>query len=75
MHYELNNGDGWLQLGSVAVLRNENSKHTFIEVAFSKLDLLGSAEGHLRRWHEGLRFGFSFAINDGDEAAAPQGQP
>ena len=73
VHYELNNGDGWLQLGSVAVLRNENSKHTFIEVAFSKLDLLGSAAAHTSRWGEGLTFGFSFLVNDGDETNTQQG--
>ena len=73
VHYELNNGDGWLQLGSVAVLRNENSKHTFIEVAFSKLDLLGSAAAHTSRWGEGLTFGFSFLVNDGDESTVQQG--
>ena len=47
VRYELNNGDGWLQLASVAVLRNEFA--TFIEVAF-KLDLLGRR--HTSRWGE-----------------------
>ena len=43
------------------------------ELAFSTLDLLGTAEDHLSHWHEGLRFGFSFTANDGDKAAKQTG--
>ena len=48
---------------------------TTYEVAFALEDLLGSRpeEVYDQHWREGLRFGFSFLVNDGDEAAKQQG--
>jgi len=73
VHYELNNGPGWspLRLAEVAVLRNDNSNHTIFEVGFARKDLMPNAHG--ARWAEGLRFGFSFLVNDGDETSEQQG--
>jgi len=65
--------DGWVRYTKVAVLRNENTKLTTFEAAFSKYDLMGARSEHLDHWQEGLKFGFSFVVNDGDESAAQLG--
>ena len=67
----MNQGAGWMRLSRAAMIRNENSRHTLIELAIHKLDLLGS--DHADRWAEGLQFGFSFAMNDGDSVARQRG--
>ena len=49
------------------------ARTTTYEAAFHKSDLLGGDEGHLRQWNDGLRFGFSFVLNDGDNEARQNG--
>ena len=72
VHYELSQSEGgFAQSTKAAVLRNPNSKKTNFEVAFAITDLMGSE--HRWRWGEGLAFGFSFLVNDGDETTAQQG--
>merc|ERR1712137_1291020 len=44
-----------------------------MEVAFARGDMLGSDESNAQVWQEGLKFGFSFLVNDGDELAIQQG--
>lgn len=61
-----------------AVLRNPISRVTQFEVAFALEDLIGhdDASVYAQRksmWAAGLRFGFSFLVNDGDETTAQQG--
>merc|ERR1740139_1098198 len=73
VEYVRNNGDAQRHLSNVAIIRNENNKHTIIEAAISKMDLLGTSDEHLSYWAENLRFGFSMAVNDGDEVAEQQG--
>jgi len=73
VEYVKNNGDAQRHLSNVAIIRNENNKHTIIEAAISKMDLLGTSDEHLSYWAENLRFGFSMAVNDGDEVAEQQG--
>lgn len=75
VHHEKDNGgaDSWMQLTDVAVLRNHNSRRTTFEIAFDIRDLLGSNSDSLSRWKEGLRFGMSWLVNDGDDQAAQQG--
>ena len=46
---------------------------TTFEVAFAVGDLMGDTEEHKRRWGQGLSFGFSFLVNDGDETTSQQG--
>ena len=62
-----------MQKTRAAVLRNPISKVTTFEVAFAVGDLMGDTEEHKRRWGQGLSFGFSFLVNDGDETTSQQG--
>lgn len=66
------NAANWLRKAKVAVLRNENNKRTVIEASFHREDLLGLKGA--KRWRKGLSFGFSFIVNDGDNANDPQQQ-
>ena len=34
----------------------------------ARSDLIGTTEEFAKRWKEGLRFGFSMLVNDGDDA-------
>jgi len=36
--------------------------------AMARSDLIGTTEEFAKRWKEGLRFGFSMLVNDGDDA-------
>ena len=62
---------GWSYRLSAAVDRV--GTHTYYELAFSKYDLLGSDYTNLDEWRAGLRFGFSYLVNDGDTEASQQG--
>lgn len=73
VHYELTQQENWFRRSKVAVLRNPMARRTVYEVAFHKTDLLGASPRHLAAWGKSLRFGFSFAINDGDNAADQNG--
>ena len=64
---------GFCRRTQLAVLRNPMARTTTYEAAFNKTDLLGTDPDHLRRWSEGLNFGFSFVINDGDDEAKQNG--
>ena len=69
----------------VAILRNPNNRRTAIEVAVAMRDLLPEAALRARyesdaagamqweKWRKGLRVGFSFALNDGDDRLASEG--
>jgi hypothetical protein len=72
IEYVLNQGGGWMRLSRAAMIRNENSKRTTIELALSKWDLLPQGEAE-DRWAERLRFGFAMAMNDGDDVARQRG--
>jgi hypothetical protein len=77
--------EGRLSRTQTAVLRNPNNRRTYIEVAIAMRDLLpasaltavhrGESAGAVQSaaWAEGLRFGFAFALNDGDDADASEG--
>jgi len=72
--YELSQQEGgFFRRAQLAVLRNPMARTTTYEAAFNKTDLLGSDPAHVRRWAEGLQFGFSFVINDGDDEAKQNG--
>ena len=72
--YELSQQDGgFYRRAKVAILRNPMTRTTTYETAFHKSDLFGNNEAFARRWKEGLTFGFSFVINDGDDAAEQNG--
>jgi len=74
--YELSQQEeGFFRRTKVAVLRNPNSRTTTYELAFHKGDLVGDDHdtGSRSHWREGLTFGFSFLVNDGDESAMQQG--
>ena len=74
MHYEANrNADGWSKLTAAAARRDERHKKTYYEAAFSKIDLLGRNFANLDRWRVGLRLGFAFLVNDGDESSQQEG--
>jgi len=74
VHYELSQQvGGFFRRTKLAVLRNPMARTTTYEAAFHKSDLLGGDEGHLRQWNDGLRFGFSFVLNDGDNEARQNG--
>ena len=74
VHYELTpNEDGFFRRTQAAVLRNPLTSTTTFEVAFEIGDLIGDGEHAREQWREGLRFGFSMLLNDGDEAAAQRG--
>ena len=74
VHYEANrNADGWSKLTAAAVRRDERNKKTYYEAAFSKIDLLGRNFANLDRWRVGLRLGFAFLINDGDQSSQQEG--
>jgi len=74
VHYELSHQEeGFFRRAKLAVLRNPAANTTTYEVAFHKTDLMGADASHLSQWAEGLRFGFSFAINDGDDEAKQNG--
>ena len=47
------------------------ARTTTYEAGFDKTDLLGASEAHLSAWAQGLRFGFAFAVNDGDAILRP----
>jgi len=69
---------GQLSRTQVAILRNPNNQRTSIEIAIAMRDLLPEAgltkpAAASGMWHEGLRMGFSFALNDGDESVASEG--
>ena len=71
--YELSQSEsGFARMTRAAVLRNPISKVTTFEVAFAIADLFAEAS-HVDHWGEGLQFGFSFLVNDGDESTAQQG--
>ena len=74
LQYELSQQDGgFFRRTKLAVLRNPTARTTTYEAAFHKTDLLGGDEARLRRWGQGLHFGFAFAINDGDDVAKQNG--
>ena len=74
VHYEANrNADGWSKLTAAAARRDERHKKTYYEAAFSKIDLLGRNFANLDRWRVGLRLGFAFLVNDGDESSQQEG--
>eukprot|EP00966_Prymnesium_polylepis_P109426 2532846-Prymnesium_polylepis.2 len=66
VEYVAHHGEGWARTSKFAVLRNDNNNHTVFEAAISKLDLIGSSAGRHEQWKQGLQFGFSMAVNDGD---------
>ena len=83
MDYELSQSGGFSRRTRSAVLRNPISKVTTFEVAYALDDLFAGTGGvqpngaldhfALGHWREGLRFGFSFLVNDGDESTSQQG--
>jgi hypothetical protein len=75
VHYELSNSGGFKKDSHIAVSRNKLSKKTTYEVAISLKDLIGVSmiESRKKDWTEGLVFGFSMLVNDGDDKAAQQG--
>jgi len=76
IHYERSVQDGgFVEKTQIAVLRNPVTRVTTYEVAFALEDLLGSRveDVYDSHWREGLRFGFSFLVNDGDDKAKQQG--
>ena len=76
VHYEKNNAGGFKKDSHIAVSRNKLSKKTTYEVAISLRDLIGPSavdSPHKAEWKEGLVFGFSMLVNDGDDRAWQQG--
>ena len=79
--YELSQHGGFARKTHAAVLRNEITRVTAFEVAFAIEDLVGNDLAGVPnestptwpRWKEGLEFGFSFLINDGDNSTDQQG--
>ena len=50
------------------VSRDGDTGVTTYELAFAIVDLLGTSTEHAGQWKEGLRFGFSFLVNEGSGA-------
>jgi len=73
VQYENSAGGYWVRHTKVGVLRNENNKRTTFELAVAKADLIGTSKEHTDKWGEGLTFGFSFLVNDGDDTSEQQG--
>ena len=74
VHYELSQQQGgFARKTRAAVLRNPMTKVTTFEVGFAVVDLLGDDEERKSKWAQGLQFGFSFLVNDGDTSTDQQG--
>lgn len=72
--YELSQqSTGFFKRSEMAVIRNPMARTTTYEAAFDRTDLMGADPSHLARWADGLLFGFSFVINDGDDVAKQNG--
>ncbi|KAL1528381.1 hypothetical protein AB1Y20_009732 [Prymnesium parvum] len=73
VEYVRSNAGGFSELSKFAIIRNENNKRTYYEAAISKVDLMGTGEAQLSHWRADLTFGFTMAVNDGDDAALQRG--
>ncbi len=64
-----NGGPGLVADEDVAIVRNENEKETYYEIAITPEDL-----GLNGQFKEGYEFGIGICVNDGDKAAGQGGQ-
>lgn len=65
----LNGAPGLVAGEDVAIVRNENEKETYYEIAITPEDL-----GLKEPFSEGYEFGLGLCVNDGDKAAGQGGQ-